>query len=178
MCTLGTVIASLHMASSKGHAEVACILFKHVANATTQDQVRSTPPHLASTKKLAVMLLERGASATAQGQEDLIDPSVPDFIQGRCRSRADPPREWHSERIWGQRDNRIACGIGPGRGHVEVAQTLLDHCADMTATSQLAWNLHVSFLGVVRGPIFYKSGAGFARSHEHDARMGRPRLST
>jgi len=61
------LMTSLHMASSKGHVEVACILFKHVADATTQDQVRSTPPHLASTKKLAVMLLEGGASATAQG---------------------------------------------------------------------------------------------------------------
>lgn len=54
------------MASSKGHVEVGRVLFKHVADATTQDQDGSTPPDLASTKELTVMLLESGASATAQ----------------------------------------------------------------------------------------------------------------
>jgi len=55
----------LHMASSKGHVEAARVLFNHFADATTH-QDGSTPPDLASIKELAFMLLERGASATAQ----------------------------------------------------------------------------------------------------------------
>ena len=161
----------LHMSSSKGHVEVARVLFKHVADATTH-QDGSTLPDLASTKEPAFMLLERGASATAQDQEGL----TPVY---RTSSRGEVEVAWRFSRAarmqqlrtnlgsttlhvaWHRPGKRRSCANGnhsrPRRTHGSAGKGQANSFASLEFACVL--------LGRGADPIFYKSGAGFARKH-------------
>ena len=62
----------LHLASERGHLDLARLLVEHGANVAAQDQDESTPLHLASEGgrlDLARLLVEHGANVAAQDQD-------------------------------------------------------------------------------------------------------------
>jgi ankyrin repeat protein len=136
----------LHVASARGHVEVAHILLGHGADATAQDKQGRTPLHGASYwghVKLARILLEHAADAKAEDKHG----STP--LHMACgggqagvvflllEHGADATAQ---DKLWLTPLHRAS-----RRGQLEITHTLLEHGADAAAENKVSWTpLHYS----------------------------------
>jgi ankyrin repeat protein len=123
--------APLHLASQRGHEDVARLLIEHGADATAQSKYGTTPLHGASREEVARLLLEHGADATAQTS----DGSTP--LHHASRKRHDDVSRLLLKH-GADATARATDGSTPLHWvwSEEVARLLLEHGADATARTK------------------------------------------
>ena len=124
----------LHLASRKGHVDVARMLVGLGADMSVQDKDGRTPLHLASSRDrvdVARMLVESGADVSAQDK----DGSTPLHLAS-SRDRVDVARmlvELGADLSVQDKDGSTPLHLASSRGHVDVARMLVESGADVSA---------------------------------------------
>ena len=133
----------LHLASDRGHRDVALVLLEHGADITAQTKFGLTPLHEASNVEVARLLLEHGADATAQTK----DGSTPLHVASDVEV-ARLLLEHGADATARTRDGSMPLHR---TWNVEVARLLLEHGADATARTKdgstpLHWQWNVELV--------------------------------
>ena len=130
----------LHLASEKGHVEVARFLLEHGAGVTARNKFGDTPLHLAKQVEVADLLIKHGAGVTAQdegGFTPLHQASLVEVAGILIEHSADvtAQTEFKSTPL-----HQASC-----TGKVELAGILIERGADVTAKDDF-WNtpLHLA----------------------------------
>jgi hypothetical protein len=122
----------LHMASTRGHADVAQVLLDYEADINAQDSAKWTPLHMASAgghPKVMQLLLERGAALDEQN-ENMDTPLVLASYWGKLEAVRLLLAHGADVKI------RDKAGLTPfqnatSRRHGDIAQLLLDNGAEV-----------------------------------------------